>query len=91
MAEMLVESLTAEYLVPSGTASDREPNAEYGALAGGSTGWCDGGRSMSPSRCVWWAAATLRLVSDMGHPVRAIEVQRWRQPAGRATARAFPV
>ena len=26
------------------------PNAEYGALAGGSTGWCDGGWSMPSSR-----------------------------------------
>ena len=36
---------------------------------------------------VCWHASPLRLVSDMGHPVRAIEVQPWRQPAGRATAR----
>jgi len=34
-------------------------------------------------------ASTLLLVSGTGYPVRAMEVQPWRQPAGRATARAL--
>jgi hypothetical protein len=52
----------------------------------------DGGADLwLPQPGVWWHASTLRLVSDVGHPVRALEVQPWRQPAGRATARALSV
>jgi hypothetical protein len=50
------------------------------------------GRARASGAChragVWWHASTLRLVSDMGHPVRD-EMPRFRQPEGRVTARAL--
>ena len=75
----------------SGTAECEGPQVEHRTPPRGLQG---GQLVPSASGCpstgeVRWHASTLRLMRDMGHPVRRTEVRRWWQPARRAPARAL--
>ena len=76
---------------PSTSASDQRRtmshHRRYGALTAGSTLTVGDWRARLRAG-VWWHACTLRLVSDMGHPVRA-QLHCQFEPTCALTARAL--